>query len=303
MRFHFCTISSQSHLYKTRVLRDSILRHHPESRVTVLCVDGSMPGQEPQTRYIGLAEQVNSAFWFDLQKKYKGDALRWSLKPVLIRHLLLESDTEAVIYLDNDCYVVGNFGQIEIDFKAGAQALLSPHYYPADPAREQNWLEANFRVGLYNAGFIAAKSGAEAFLDWWAGCCLYRMEKNYFRGLFDDQKYLDLAPVLYPEVRVIRHGGYNLAGWNLSTLKRQNEDGICYINGRFSAVFIHFNYYTCRMFNEGNEPALEHYWFEYIKNINKYNSQITKQILGPPASRMEKLKLWLWFLMDRVRFI
>lgn len=290
-------------MYKTRVLRDSILRHHPESRVSVLCVDGLIPQQEHQTRYFGLTEAVRSDYWLDLQKRHKGDALRWSLKPVLIRHLLSETDSEAVIYLDNDCYVVGYFGQVEIDFEAGAVALLSPHYYPADPTKDQNWLEANFRVGLYNAGFIAAKSGAESFLDWWAGCCQYRMEKNSFRGLFDDQKYLDLAPVLFPAVRVIRHKGFNLAGWNLDMVKRRKENGVCLLEDGSSPVFIHFNYYTCRMFNEGKDEALEAFWKEYTQNIIKYNSHISPTLLGPPASWREKLKLWVWHLLEGVRFI
>ena len=302
MQLHFCTITSQSHLYKTRVLRDSILRHHPESRVSVLCVDGPIPEQEYKTRFFGLTEKVDCFGWHALQKRYKGDALRWSLKPVLIRHLLSDSDVDAVVYLDNDCYVVGRFEQLEIDLQAGAHALLSPHYYPADPAKEQNWLEANFRVGLYNAGFVVAKSGAEDFLDWWAGCCLYRMEKNYFRGLFDDQKYLDLAPVIFPNVRLIRHKGYNLAGWNLSTVKRYYENGSCFLEEGGLAVFIHFNYYTCRMLNEGKEPALEVFWGEYVKQLKEYNSHIGANALGPPASWKEKLKLWLWRVLESVRF-
>jgi hypothetical protein len=76
-------------------------------------------------------------------------------------------------------------------------------------------------------------------MQWWASCCAYRCEKNPIRGTFDDQRYLDLLPVMDERVHILRHKGCNVADWNRQEIPRsmQGEQLILADNTR-SSLFI-----------------------------------------------------------------
>jgi hypothetical protein len=193
-----------------------------------------------------------------IQSKYKGDKLRWALKPSFLKQLLQANKADRVIYVDNDIYFF-NDPSFLFEKLNSSSMLLSPHFFKADPQEEQNWLEVNFRLGLYNAGFIGASKQAIDALEWWENCCAYRMRRSYYRGLFDDQKYLDLLPILFEKVEVLKHRGCNLAGWN-------DEVNL----ERATIKFIHFNEFTLKRF--GEETSNYHWAFlEYVKVIREFH--------------------------------
>ena len=140
--------------------------------------------------------------------------------------------------------------------------LLTPHFYPTSPKSNQTWLEANFRIGLYNAGFIGVNKNAVDALEWWRDCCLYEIKKSYWRGLFDDQKYLDLFPILFDGVKILKNRGCNLAGWNdYTTLEKEG------------VVFVHFNEFTLNKFSDRNHGY--YYLFkQYEHHIKRYSSTL-----------------------------
>ena len=250
-------------------------------------------------------DHANCKFWklSDLQKdstavsiinKYKSNAdkLRWSLKPVFMK-FLLQAETEKIIYLDNDLFFYSNY-QFLFNLLDEHSFLLTPHYYKHNPHKEQNWLEANFKVGLYNAGFTGANRNAVTTLQWWADCCEYRCEKNSFRGLFDDQKYLDLIPVIDKHAHVVRHKGCNVASWNKELCERKLVDGEIKIDGEFPVVFIHFNYFTIQEIVNGHDALLQPYYNEYVIALKKYNPDFKPEDLQRAEPFIEKLKLYIW---------
>ncbi|MCB9205105.1 MAG: hypothetical protein H6603_09045 [Flavobacteriales bacterium] len=225
--------------------------------------------------------------------------LRWSLKPVMISSLL--EDYEKVIYLDNDTFFF-NDPSFLFDELDKHDILLTPHNYPRDPKKNQNWLEANFKVGLYNAGFIAVNRSAKHIMDWWADCCLYRCEKSLLRGLFDDQKYLDLVPIMHPNTKVLEHKGCNIAGWNNEVCKRvEQPDGSVLIDNKWPIVFIHFNGFTNRAIVNGDDPLLKPYFDEYLKALLRQDSSIKAEDLWKENTTWDRAKLWAWKLLDRFK--
>ncbi|MFO0994993.1 MAG: hypothetical protein U1E67_24035, partial [Hyphomicrobiales bacterium] len=60
------------------------------------------------------------------------------------------------------------------------------------------------------------------------------------RGVFVDQKYLDLAPSFMEKLKVLRHPGYNVAYWNLVQRKITENDGEFFANGQ-PLHFVHFS--------------------------------------------------------------
>ena len=198
-------------------------------------------------------------------RKYKGDKLRWALKPVFTK-FLLESGYDQVIYVDNDIFF---YSSVDFIFEKlhTSSFIITPHFYRSDPSNNQNWLEANHRVGLYNAGFFAASKKSIPVLDWWANCCLYNVKKAYWRGLYDDQKYLDLVPIIFDNVTVLKHRGCNFAGWNCDEVELEIRNKHLYINNE-ELVFIHFAQLSMERFSELNSEV----HLQYIQYLNALKS-------------------------------
>ena len=247
----FCTISTQSHLFKTYALADSIQQFGGQLKVLLVDSDevknvDSIPSNI-EFHHLG---QISSERIEQTSRIYKKDKLRWALKPAYLLYLL--PNYHALIYVDNDVFFYNDFNFLFEELQI-SDVLLTPHFYPSSPKNEQTWLEANFRLGMYNAGFIGVNENAKNALEWWSDCCLYEMRRSYWRGLFDDQKYLDLLPVLFENVKIIKNRGCNFAGWN-----SQLHIDIKQI------VFVHFNSFTSKIFNEETNK-----YFPLIKNYTK----------------------------------
>ena len=246
-------------------------------------------------------EELTSSTAQKIIKKYAGskDKLRWSLKPAFIRQLLSNNICSKIIYADND---IAFFNDIKFLFDELDKhpVLLTPHRYPADPEKNQNWLEANFKVGLYNAGFIGVNKNAIDAMEWWAKCCYYRCEKNTLRGLFDDQKYLDLMPIIQPATKVLHHKGCNVAEWNVDHCKRTVIGSNVLIDDIWPIVFIHFNKTTIQAFLNGDDKLLMPYFDKYIENLKKYNPAMKISDEGYTMGLIEKIKLSLWIVLNKV---
>jgi hypothetical protein len=291
---HFCTISTHSHLYKVSALAESLANQGKEVMLHVLVVDNQNDVDLKYCKQWKLSDITRGEGVHSIIGKYKSnkDKLRWSLKPVFLKHLINEG-VEKIIYLDNDLFFYSDY-QFLFDYLQNYSFLLTPHYYKIDPQRDQNWFEANFRVGLFNAGFIGVNKNAIKTLQWWADCCLYRCEKNSFRGLFDDQKYLDLVPVIEEGSYIIRHKGCNVAGWNSELCKREIIDYKVTIDGKFPIVFIHFNDTTVREITNGEDEILYSFYNDYVHTLKKYKANLSEKELLFKRPWTDSMKFSLW---------
>ncbi|RKS99659.1 hypothetical protein [Flavobacterium sp. 123] len=281
---NFCTTSTVSHLYKTYALADSIA---PFGGVLhVLLIDGSPDNttEIPQNIHFFSLKNLTDEIGKKIISKYKNkDKLRWALKPVFLTFLLRKYSK--VIYVDNDIFFFNDFSFLfeKLEKKA---VLLTPHFYEASPQKNQNWLEANFRVGLYNAGFIGVNSKAIPFLNWWANCCLYNIKKTYWRGLFDDQKYLDLVPVLFDDVEIIKHRGCNLAGWNYTNYPHELA------KNNINLIFIHFAELSLIEFSKP-----ENYWHKsYINYVDSLKKHFPNYLFKRKIFNKNTVSNYLYFL-------
>jgi hypothetical protein len=261
----------------------------------VLCIDKLPLALPPgDLSFYSLAEIASIPSAKTIIEKYSSsrDKLRWCLKPVFLTYLLNEK-ADKVIYVDNDIFFFNDYLFL-FDLLDSSDFLLTPHHYPRDPHKDQNWLEANFRVGLYNAGFVAVAKGALKDLSWWADCCAYRCEKNPIRGIFDDQKYLDLIPIMNEKAHIIRHKGCNIAEWNSAVISRTETDGQLFLDQIFPLIFIHFNGTTVRAIHTGSEPALKTSFDKYLSVLKKHKADISVSQLFNAPSIFERIKYRIW---------
>jgi len=297
MKNTLCTISTKSHLYKVKALFDSV-KEYSNCNLAVLIVDDNNDIKYDAHTYF--LKNFGSDISKKIIAKYQNqkDKLRWALKSSFI-NLLLNNDVDKVIYIDNDIYFYNNFNFIWEELKDN-NVLLTPHYYPFDPLENQNWFEANFRVGLYNAGFFAANKDSKKVLNWWSEACLYRMEKNYFRGLFDDQKYLDLIPNIFPKIKVLKHQGCNVAEWNNKTLERAKNKHNIIINNKFPLIFYHYNNYSVQKILEDETHILRECFHNYFENLKLYNANLKLGNLYEKKKITSSVKLKIWKFLNNL---
>lgn len=204
--------------------------------------------------YSSLAQQIEAKY------RHDQDALRWSLKPVFIAYLLEQYPDAAVMYCDADLFFAASPEELFESLSTGG-VVLTPHWRPRRPDLSQRMFRLNFVDGMFNAGLVAANSKGRAAMRWWAEVCLDACEKNHDQGLHDDQRYLDLMPIHFPEVVISRHLGYNLAAWNLH-LRYPDQQGVQEVPQRWPVRVIHFTGSTIRSIEAGEDPVLKPYLAE-----------------------------------------
>jgi len=230
--------------------------------------------------------------------RYSGDNLRWACKPLLINELL-ERGYDQVLYFDNDIRLYDSI-DVLIEQLMSHSLALTPHWYLSDPTDKQYWLEASFRIGLYNAGFFGASVTGKSAVQWWAACCEYNVKKSISRGLFDDQRYLDLLPILFDKVHIIKHKGCNVAGWNIQNCPRSLEDGQLRLDGKWPLVFIHFNAFTIRKIRAGNDPLLSDLLAQYFEELRSVNSNfVSTDLIRYSLSDVWNFIRHMWWYVQR----
>lgn len=269
MRAAICTISTKGHLFKTKALFHS-LSGMTDAKFHCLVTDvGNESVLESEIQQVLLSELKDGPAT-SIKAKYSGDKLRWACKPLLLLHLL-NNGYDRVIYVDNDIYFYSS-PVFLFDSLNEHSVILTPHNYLASAEERQYWLEATYRIGLYNAGFIGVNQHGKESMQWWAKCCAYNVKKSSWRGLFDDQRYLDLMPVLFDHVHVEKHPGCNVAGWNTDRCQRSlNKDGEVVLNDRWPLVFVHYNGFTMRAILNGSDELLRTHLDSYFQILKKFD--------------------------------
>lgn len=132
--------------------------------------------------------------------------------------------------------------------------------------------------GVYNLGFLAVNRSDEAqnFLNWWAERLYLYCYDDIQRGVFTDQKWIDLAPCFF-DVEIFKHRGYDFGTWSLLNCDMTQIDGKIFIKGD-PLRFIHFSGYgetLCKCINDwlptDNHPFKELY-AKYSKNHDENDS-------------------------------
>jgi hypothetical protein len=212
------TIVARNYLPFARVLAASLFSHHPDLPCFVVIADDPDDVEAPDRDRLNVIRLADLGF--EPPRESWG---RWScqefavlLKPYLLRHLFARGFTTA-LYLDPDMLIVGDLSPALHEVGKHPCTLvphvLSPIEGPERIARELTLL----RAGTFNAGVIGVSSSpaADAMLEWWSARLLADCSDSVERGVYYDQRWLDLLPVLFDGVHILRDPGVNIAYWNL----------------------------------------------------------------------------------------
>lgn len=192
--------------------------HHPALRSFVLIIDpfdGYVdPDREPfeVVRLSDLSIQDTPS----LCMRYSLTELATAVKPYLLEYVFDRLACRSLLFLDPDILVLNTLQPLYERLR-DRSILLTPHITePIEDDASQD--ERVFlQGGLYNLGFLglSATKTTRRMLSWWKRrlrtACVLRPDK----GLFVDQKWMDLVPLLFDHVELVTDPGYNVAYWNL----------------------------------------------------------------------------------------
>jgi hypothetical protein len=176
--------------------------------------------------------------------KYNVTELCTATKPFLLEHLFQKRGLHKLLYIDPDILVTAKLTELFTKLDS-FDVVLTPHVetdYPDDGLQPDD--AAVLQTGLFNLGFIGVRESEKTkeFLRWWKRKLQDKCVVHVQAGLFVDQKFMDLASVLFENIYVEKGTGYNVAYWNLHSRKIAKSNGIWMCNDG-PLYFFHFSGY------------------------------------------------------------
>jgi hypothetical protein len=129
-------------------------------------------------------------------------------------------------------------------------------------------------------------------MNWWAEMCFYKCEIDKSNGHYVDQTYLNLMPIYFDRVGILRHRGCNVAVWNQIECKRILQDNKVLINGKWDVVFIHFTNYTIQAILYGSDQLLLPYLEEYLKALRFYGFSVDTMKYAIKNEKLQRSTYW-----------
>jgi hypothetical protein len=229
------TSAAPNYLGKVRTLAASLRKHHPELELHLVLVDradGDAPLDAPLNAPLdapldataeGLASVLTLADlglaadpgWLFSHSVVE---LATAVKAPAMAELLARDGTEAVLYLDPDVVLFSRLDDLLAELDASS-ILLTPHLLR--PEDELDAILDNeicaLRHGAFNLGFVGVRNTPEgrSFVSWWCARLDRFCRAEPESGLFTDQKWMDLAPCFWSDLRLLRDTRFNVAPWNV----------------------------------------------------------------------------------------
>ena len=215
------TSAALNYLDKVLILAESVKKNSDDYYFVFVCNDKKMKisiGQ-PIDEIIFI-EDLNIPNFVQWSFCHTIVELCTAVKPFAMNALLMRNDVEHVVYLDPDIQTYCSLAILEPHLQQNS-ILLTPHitHYEVERSGIYNNEMSALRHGIYNLGFICVKNDntGNEFARWWADRLYEFCQDNIPMGLFTDQKWIDLVPAVFDNVKILREKIFNSAPWNIST--------------------------------------------------------------------------------------
>ncbi|MGV1003171.1 MAG: hypothetical protein ACOYEV_00080 [Candidatus Nanopelagicales bacterium] len=271
------------YLDRALVLADSIRLHHPDWHIVCVLVEPSLP---PDLAAASAAFDevilVSSLFGKDFSAWMFGlnvvEACT-AVKGQAMVELLSRGDADKVLYIDPDIWLLRPMSGVLAALDSAA-AVLTPHVLAPATTPEAIWdgEVGSLKHGIYNLGFAGARDCPEgrALARWWADRLRLACWDAPGEGIFTDQKWMNLAPIFFPGVEVLRDPGLNVASWNLNSRAVTHDEQGYYANGS-PLTFFHFTKAetvgpAMTALHAADSAAVARLWREYLEALHTRRS-------------------------------
>lgn len=279
------TLCSNNYLAQANVLKESFLKFNPNFQFYICLVD-ELSSEINYERFnpatiIPLAK-VKGINVKELIAKYDIVEFNTCVKPSVFKHIIEQNkNAEIVYYIDPDICFYDSIEEVNQTLQTHSMAL-TPHVISPTKPDEFGAYEALFlNYGIYNLGFLginAKNKNAIAMLDWWEERTLSMGYNRVSEGLFVDQLWMNLAPVYYNDVAILKNYKFNMAPWNLHerfVVEVKNDAVI--LNDNSKLVFYHFSNLST------NKEEISRFYTRY--DFNKF--PLLKKLYEPYFEKIE----------------
>lgn len=212
---YFTSICS-NYLPKAMALAESVKRHDPDGTFVLCLVEREAPQVALDFPHFDEVVLAKDAGWEDFDRfmfRHSIVEASTAVKPRFMIHLTERyPQAKKFVYLDPDVLVYGPFTELDALLDQHS-IVLAPHLLrPGNIDMEISSLAH----GAYNLGFLAVSRAENSarFLQWWAERLFLYCYDDKSRGIFTDQKWIDLVPCFF-DCHILKHHGYDFATWSL----------------------------------------------------------------------------------------
>lgn len=250
-----CCIVTNNYAADAACLADHVLETNPGVPVLALVI-GDLPtvpeSQLPANLYwVPWSELLGEQERFAYASRYSGFQLSCAMRGLFHSYMHTQAAHDRWLMLDGDMAVLSTLSSVW-EKLAVSEMLLTPH--TTKPVSVEDVLPHEIAIldhGIFNGGFFAMRRGREALaaatwlasrLEKWCYSGPLRTTNRSFRHLrvHDDQLWLNLIPIYFHNVSILRDEVYNLGHWNLHQGTLEYRDGAATFDGR-PVVIAHFS--------------------------------------------------------------
>lgn len=296
----YFTLCSNNYLPFAISLAKSVKGFLPDSKFIIGLVD--IPN--PQIDYqFNVEVEILPCFdlgypeFHSMLKGYNVIEFNTAVKPFYFEYLFANHpDLDRIYYLDPDLYFFQS--PLMMDLVWGQEEILITPNLIYLPEKTVTGELASLRHGINNLGFIGLQRGIESFkfISWWKERLIHHCKIDKCRGIFVDQKWVDLAPLFFYKIKSVKHPGWNMAWWNLSERNLIKDQEDYFVNSTdIPLIFFHFSgfkpenkIYTERLLN-GEFQVKED------STLFQLHEAYKKVLLGSGYESLSKIKPGLQF--------
>ena len=303
------TLCSNNYLAHAKTLGDSIQKQCPEATFIIGLVDEFHPDIDYtffKPFEIIKYDQIGFTCFTEMLANYNIIEFNTAVKPYFLDYFLQKYGAGTnVYYIDPDIVFYKGLDELQTILTTH-NIVLTPMITKANLTVSTDELVA-LRHGMYNLGFIGVSYSEETlrFVHWWMERLRSHCIIDKPRGLFVDQKWIDIAPLFFDGVFLLKHLGYNMAWWNIAERElHRDSNGNYYVNTPDQElVFFHFsgyklggNSYTGRIddsaYSFQSRPDLVEIFADYSKDmlVNNYHHLTALKPLLPFGSAKKPVK-------------
>lgn len=239
------TIVAKNYIKFASVLCESMAKSNPDTDFVIYIADGVnddllVLAHDQKIRIVDVFDLEYKDLFYKMAFYYEVTEYCTSIKPFIFKHLLLDG-YDRITYIDPDIFVYRSLDESVYQYLDDFNIFLTPHI--CSPITDDKTPSESDHLisGSYNLGFISINNSVQSslFIDWWMLKCENECFNDKVKGLFVDQKWINLAPSLFDGVYISKHLGLNVAYWNLH--ERIVDANKLVVNEKYPLVFFHFS--------------------------------------------------------------
>lgn len=217
---------------------------------------------------------IKEELWRDMSFKYDITEFCTSIKPASFKYFFSKG-YDKCIYLDPDICFFSSIGII-YDMLDEKSIVLTPHLTRLENVFGGDFTEKGvMQTGVFNLGFCGLRRNniTEELVNWWYSRLTTMCFNNVSKGLFTDQKWMDLIPCYFGEnVTISRNLGLNVAPWNFHEREIFVDSGEYKVRYRgdvgskvYPLVFVHYSGFDYKRLQSGDISRLT------MENAKRYS--------------------------------